>query len=546
MEIYTKSLFGKILAVEDIEVLESSIATTACFFLTERKLVLPAWKDVSDELTRMLIAHEVSHALHTPADEWVAAYESKPAEDQNYFRHIMNVVEDVRIDRLIMTKYPGIKEDYKPALLELRDRGFFGKFDGKNFIDTLNTHLKFNVSGQNSYPFNFTPDELLLVAEAIAADTFAEVVAVSEKIFNMFPEKIWNDSSSFDKKLKPAKSKDGPSCPCDANPVDSGLEEEELEEILEQAVHDNFVVEPIRPFSRIIHPCKDTFVDETSIMPSRENVLRMRTVFNKKKAARRLKDRTRKKTGVIDTNRLHQYSLTEDIFITDVITSKQKNHVCVVLLDGSGSMVGSMPFMAQKVFEIYEFCRLEKIKFMCYMFKTGDGYAPNIRGTKGGYYLVEFFKGRNAIGDFNTLLKSAGGGTPLCSSLIGIFSVMDELRASHPDSRISLTVLTDGGCDSTGTTYKKYSHKNYPISVETEKSATGGNDSSAALYKMIRDIYDCKVITYNLHDDEDAETEIFFNHGGVDVHFDISKSSLFHKRSPEYLRILNTFIETIA
>ena len=547
MEIYTKSLFGKILAVEDIEVLESSIATTACFYLEERKLVLPLWEGISEELTRFLIAHEVSHALHTPPNEWVAAYKSKPEEDQQYFRHIMNVVEDVRIDRLIMIKYPGIKRDYQKGMIELKDRGFFGNYeaDDYEFIDKLNTHLKYNVSGGNSHDFKFSGVELDLVNESIRAETFEDVVIVSQKIFDLFPKPPdYQSPASFDKELSPIPN--GMAGSNDANPVDCQCEQEVLDEILEQALEDTFTVEPIRPFNKFIHQTPEIYVDEYSYAPNRENVVRMRTAFNKKKAARRLKERQRKKTGNIDTNRLHQYSISEDVFIRDTIQDKQKNHVCVVLLDGSGSMKGSMVFMAQKVFEIYEFCRLEKIKFMCYMFKSGEGYAPNIWKNKGGYHLKEYFRGRNPISDYNLLLNSANGGTPLCSSLIAMFSVMDHVKTTNPDSKISLTVITDGDCDSSGTTYRRYSHKSYPISVVSERSATGTMDSSAAFYKMMRDIYGCKIISYNLLTNPEASTEILHGKGGTDVHFNISKTSLFDKRSPENMRILNTFIETIA
>ncbi len=66
-----KSTLARLLATENISVVHQQIPT-ACFNLKNRTLSLPLWSTVDGSLYDMLVGHEVSHALHTVADEWRA------------------------------------------------------------------------------------------------------------------------------------------------------------------------------------------------------------------------------------------------------------------------------------------------------------------------------------------------------------------------------------------------------------------------------------------------------------------------------------------
>ena len=44
------------------------------------------------------------------------------------------------------------------------------------------------------------------------------------------------------------------------------------------------------------------------------------------------------KTGVLDTQQLHNYRLTDDIFLRQTITPDGKNHGMMMIVDWSGSM----------------------------------------------------------------------------------------------------------------------------------------------------------------------------------------------------------------
>ena len=64
-----KSYLAKLLATENISV-EHKKVKTAYFDVKSRLLVLPIWKDMNEDITDLLIAHEVGHALFTPQSGW--------------------------------------------------------------------------------------------------------------------------------------------------------------------------------------------------------------------------------------------------------------------------------------------------------------------------------------------------------------------------------------------------------------------------------------------------------------------------------------------
>ena len=66
-----KGNLSKLLATENL-IVEHRKVQTASFDLQSRVLTLPMW-DTSNFVYDMLVAHEVSHALHTPMEEWKQA-----------------------------------------------------------------------------------------------------------------------------------------------------------------------------------------------------------------------------------------------------------------------------------------------------------------------------------------------------------------------------------------------------------------------------------------------------------------------------------------
>ena len=96
-----KGNLAKLLATENL-VVEHRNVPTAQFNVDTRVLTLPNWDKASSIVYDMLVGHEVGHALFTPNEDWTL----KVQVPQSY----VNVVEDVRIEKLMKRKYPGLRK----------------------------------------------------------------------------------------------------------------------------------------------------------------------------------------------------------------------------------------------------------------------------------------------------------------------------------------------------------------------------------------------------------------------------------------------------
>ena len=125
-------LVAKLLANENLTVIQGPVKT-ASFDIKNRVLRLPQWKDMTDDLIDMLVGHEVGHALYTTLEEYST---KNPHKDLAHFAGYMNVLEDVRIEKLMKRRYPGLRKAFNAGYKELNTRDFFGIANGdfKNML----------------------------------------------------------------------------------------------------------------------------------------------------------------------------------------------------------------------------------------------------------------------------------------------------------------------------------------------------------------------------------------------------------------------------
>ena len=184
----SKSLLAKCMATENIRVEHKRDAETAYFDTKNRLLVLPIWKDMSESIYDMLVAHEVSHALNTPAEGWEQAITG--VKNKGAFHQFVNVVEDARIERMIKDKFPGIRRDFARAYQQLHDRDLF-ELAGKDvsemsLLDRLNLEFKLGLFGHIQVPFD--ANEKQYVTRMAETVTFDEVVQLAKDLYD-----LWND-----------------------------------------------------------------------------------------------------------------------------------------------------------------------------------------------------------------------------------------------------------------------------------------------------------------------------------------------------------------
>lgn len=212
-QIVHKSALAKLLATEDITVRINPRAKTASFDVVNRVLYLPLWQNISDELYDMLLIHEVGHGLDTPADGWITAVPAiamgglgkKGGRAEATAMHFLNVVEDVRIDRRQMRRYPGCRRDYVVGYEELRHRNFFGT-KGKDlneygFIDRFNMYFK----GGRALGIHFSADERIYLKEADTVETWDDVVAFATRLLAFCKAELDAEEKKAKEKAEAAK-----------------------------------------------------------------------------------------------------------------------------------------------------------------------------------------------------------------------------------------------------------------------------------------------------------------------------------------------------
>ena len=181
-----KSQLAKLLATENLTVQHQKI-NTAKFDTKNRILYLPIWQNMTGIIYDLLVGHEVGHALYTPAEGWHDAVMDND-KNKNY-KNFLNVVEDARIEKKVKRKYPGLNSSFRQAYQELTTRDFFGirgrDVNAMPFIDRLNL---FSKSQWSSTWIKFSAKEELLVKEVQAAETWDDVVRITDKVYEYSKE----------------------------------------------------------------------------------------------------------------------------------------------------------------------------------------------------------------------------------------------------------------------------------------------------------------------------------------------------------------------
>ena len=178
-----KSQLAKLLATEDL-IVEHKNVQTAQFEVRTRVLTLPNWDKASNNVYDSLVAHEVGHALYTPDRDWW--------KEKNIPHSFMNIVEDVRIEKLMKRRYAGLAKTFYNGYNELNDEDFFD-IDGKdltdfNLADRINLYYK--VGAWNDISFSDAETPIVRLIEN--AETFDDTLSAAEALYNFCKEEIEN------------------------------------------------------------------------------------------------------------------------------------------------------------------------------------------------------------------------------------------------------------------------------------------------------------------------------------------------------------------
>ena len=225
-----KNSLARLLATEDL-VIEHKKVPTAYFEVDKRRLVCPILKDdMSAQLYDLFMGHEVGHALITPADGWHDAVSEKGAKYKGY----LNVLEDVRIEKHIKSKYAGLRKIFYDAYSELHnDLDFFG-VKGYNvnklaFIDRINLYFKIG----HKIMIDFSKEEQKIINQIdTKMDTWEKVVKVADYLYEL--SKLENLEPQTDKSMQTVETSEG-----DGDTIPQDFDEQEGEGDAEESLGGN-------------------------------------------------------------------------------------------------------------------------------------------------------------------------------------------------------------------------------------------------------------------------------------------------------------------
>ena len=190
-----KDVLAKLMATENINVIHKQ-TPTAYFDVKSRTLCCPILKtDMSPELTDLFMGHEVGHALNTPAEGWHDAVSDKGMTFKGY----LNVIEDIRIEKKIKNKYPGLRKSFYAGYNELGKMDFFGlkernqEVNELGFIDRINLHYKLGAQAQ----VKFSDEEMVYIKRCDSLESFEEVMELALELFETKQEETQTQLDSM-------------------------------------------------------------------------------------------------------------------------------------------------------------------------------------------------------------------------------------------------------------------------------------------------------------------------------------------------------------
>ena len=445
-----KGNVARLLATENL-IVENKKVHTASFNVETRVLTLPLWQKSSNEVYDLLVAHEVSHALYTPNEDW------DPAVPHQF----LNVVEDVRVEKLIKRKFAGLSKTFYRGYQQFYEEDFF-EVEGKD-VNNMNLADKINIYSKigSFLPVTFTEEEKEILDLVNMANTFDEAQVAALCLYKFCKEESEKEKEEADVQLPNSNSEEKQPVSDSgeqSQPVDSQSQEAEEEdgdqggvgeqgEQLSQSdtlevetdtastnniqdlvesnasssqylefadldltkivnsnkeVHD-YIEDFWKPYSEEDFSWADQKY-ETFKNSAQKEVNYLVKEFEMKKAASSYARASVSRTGVLDCTKLHTYKYNEDLFKKVTTLPDGKNHGLVFVLDWSGSMNNVLEDTVKQLYSLIWFCKKVGIPFGVYTFTQQFNIVPvdydkfgriepepNYNRTKGSFHISKDF-----------------------------------------------------------------------------------------------------------------------------------------------------------
>ncbi|ABA47121.1 gp150 [Synechococcus phage syn9] len=539
-----KGTLARLLATENLKV-EHRKVSTACFDVHNRVLILPIWKRASATVYDLLVGHEVGHALYTPDEDYDAPKDFVNVLEDARIEKLMRR----SYPGLKKTFYQGYKELWESDFFSIKDE----EIANLPFIDRINIYYKGNPEvpfsdtemdyvkragdtntfvevvslAKEVYEFSKKKQEEKELDAPVSSKKGAPQPGGSNG--DMTEEtKEWPTESDPETDHRADRSTekadlDTPSY----EGGDVGGEHNELESItdaaLQQAMQDLvdddakewvYLDLPKVKLQDYVVSYKTIYDNYTSFfadleIPAAEqlyftyskcdeykksaqkSVNYLVKQFEMKKSADQYARANTSSTGVINTNKLHNYKISEDIFKKITVVPDGKNHGLIMLLDWSGSMQNVLMDILKQTYNLIWFCKKVGIPFRVYAFQGGVGthqeetnkasYERNTLAIHNDFRLLEFFSSQMNISMLDKQMKyiwaqawsmiaytrhgAIGqyglGGTPLAESVMLMREAVAQLQRKDNVSKVNVVCLTDGEANPMSYVSGHYDERSY-------------------------------------------------------------------------------------
>ena len=527
-----KGTLAKLLATENLTV-EHRKVSTACFDVDKRLLILPIWKTASNTVYDLLVGHEVGHALYTPNEDCRGVSKAfvNVLEDARIERMMKVTYPGLRksffegYKQLWDMDFFGVKND-DISTLSLIDRINL-YFKGNPEVPFADDEMIWVQRASKTKTFA----EVIALAKELweyANQKQEEKEAMAmpqsedgppadrEEEVNPTNNEGENESGDDGESEQQDSGGEDDSAQLDVPSYQGGGEVNETESVTEDAlsqaletlIDDNakewvYLTTPnidvndyIVPFNVIQENLYFHFYGrafdskdsqdyyfgnleyalnhyETFKKDTQKTVNYLCKQFEMKKSADEYKRAATSKTGVLDTNKLFKYKLTEDIFKKVTVIPEGKNHGLVMHLDWSGSMQHQMLDTLKQVYNLVWFCKKAGIPFRVYAFQSGYGFEDRYKeeitqkenelALSPDFRLLELFSSRQ---NKQSLEKSMQlvytqvfamngyrisccqeynlGGTPLAEAVYCTRQIVAQMKKVERVSKVNVICLTDG------------------------------------------------------------------------------------------------------
>ena len=404
-EVYTQ-----VLSKENLKLTYSDTAKTAHFNLETREVVVPTFDYITDDITQLLISHEVGHAMYSTyeRDEF-----SKYA---SLYGDLFNVVEDAHIENKLKKAFGGLSAIFKEGYKNLYDEDFFEIHeDLSSYSLTSRLNLFYKLGHIIDVPFNGKENEFAVALKRVLSKE--ECINLCEDILNFLKEESEKENeeeqSGGDEERMTTNI---PSLDDNFEGDSSSTQDDDFteddsfgggEDFLDEDVMKELKDEISSSLDKNIAEYGENMLDGRSTRFSSKNILsisskecfkncydvtndysfiRQRTfytskacktlekqikelaksadvVFHQRKKADELKNTKNLQNGRLNRRLLSKHRISDNIFQRTKVLKEGKNHGVVILVDYSSSMIKVIKDTLIQACVLGEFCRMNDIPF---------------------------------------------------------------------------------------------------------------------------------------------------------------------------------------